>query len=220
MPRPNDLVAGKYCIERVVAEGGMGVVYAAQHLALDQRVALKVLLFDALQAHELVERFVREARAAARLRSEHVVRVTDAGALESGAPFLVMEYLQGCDLAELLRLEGPLPPADVADYALQVLAALAQAHAASIIHRDLKPANLFLSVRDDGSNILKVLDFGISKQTSQKLQWKELTGKAVLGTPNYMSPEQLRFEQERRRARRHLVARRRLLRAPVGPLAI
>jgi serine/threonine protein kinase len=191
-PRRDDVVAGKYCIERVVAEGGMGVVYAAHHIALDQRVALKVLIFDAHHGHEHVERFVREARAAARLRSEHVVRVTDAGALDCGAPFLVMEYLQGCDLAELLRLEGPLPPADVADYALQALAALAQAHAAGIVHRDLKPANLFLAVRDDGSNVLKVLDFGISKQTSQNANWKELTGKAVLGTPYYMSPEQLR----------------------------
>lgn len=192
LPKPGDVIAGKYRIEKVVGEGGMGIVYAAHHLVLDQRVALKLLLVDALRGHEVVERFVREAQAAARLRSEHVVRVTDAGALDDGLPFLVMEFLQGCDLAELLRLEGPLAPADVADAMLQALSALGQAHAAGIVHRDLKPANLFLAVRDDGSNLLKVLDFGISKQQSVKAQWKELTGKAVLGTPSYMSPEQLR----------------------------
>jgi eukaryotic-like serine/threonine-protein kinase len=192
LPKPGDVVAGKYRIEKVVGEGGMGIVYAAHHLVLDQRVALKLLLLDALQGDETVERFVREAQAAARLRSEHVVRVTDAGALDSGLPFLVMEFLQGCDLAELLALDGSLPSSDTADYMLQALAALALAHAAGIIHRDLKPANFFLAIRDDGSNILKILDFGISKQQSTKAQWKELTGKAVLGTPAYMSPEQLR----------------------------
>ncbi len=194
-PRSSDAVsvsaAGRE-IEKVVGEGGMGIVYAAHHTVLDQRVALKLLLVDALQGAETVERFVREAQAAARLRSEHVVRVMDAGALDGGLPFLVMEFLQGCDLAELLALEGRLEPADVADCMLQALAALSQAHAAGIVHRDLKPANLFLATRDDGSNVVKVLDFGISKQQSAKAQWKELTGKAVLGTPAYMSPEQLR----------------------------
>jgi hypothetical protein len=192
LPKAGDVVAGKYRIEKIVGEGGMGVVYAAHHLMLDQRVALKLLLLDSPHGEETVERFVREARAAARMRSEHVVRVTDAGALESGLPFLVMEYLNGCDLAELLRLEGPMRPEDVADTVLQVLAALAEAHAAGIIHRDLKPANLYLALRDDGTNIIKILDFGISKQKTERSQWKELTGKAVLGTPHYMSPEQLR----------------------------
>jgi eukaryotic-like serine/threonine-protein kinase len=192
LPKVGDVVAGKYRIEKVVGEGGMGIVYAAHHLVLDQRVALKLLLVDSVRGDETVERFVREAQAAARLRSEHVVRVTDAGALDSGVPFLAMEFLQGCDLAELVSLDGPLPAADVADYLLQVLSALAQAHAAGIVHRDLKPANLFLALREDGSNIIKVLDFGISKQRSERAQWKELTGKAVLGTPAYMSPEQLR----------------------------
>ncbi len=196
LPSPGDVVAGKYRIEHVVGEGGMGVVYAAQHLVLDQRVALKVLVVDSLQGEEKVERFVREARAAARLRSEHVVRVTDAGALDRGLPFLVMEYLQGRDLAELLQADGPLAPETVADHLLQVLAALAEAHAAGIVHRDLKPANLFLAVRSDGSQVVKVLDFGISKQKSERAQWKELTGKAILGTPAYMSPEQLRCSKD------------------------
>ncbi len=189
---PGDIVAGKYRIETVVGEGGMGVVYAAHHVALNQRVALKLLLVDSPGGEETVERFVREAQAAARLRTEHVVRVTDAGALDSGLPFLVMEYLQGCDLAELVALDGPLPAHDVADYMLQVLAGLALAHTAGIVHRDLKPANIFLALRGDGSNIIKILDFGISKQKSEGTRWKELTGKALLGTPAYMSPEQLR----------------------------
>jgi serine/threonine-protein kinase len=192
LPKAGDVVAGKYRIEKVVGEGGMGIVYAAHHLVLDQRVALKLLLVDALRGAETVERFVREAQAAARLNSDHVVRVTDAGALDSGLPFLVMEYLEGCDLAELLRLDGPMAVYDVVDFTLQALTALAQAHAAGIVHRDLKPANLFVAARDDGSSLVKVLDFGISKQQSTKAQWKELTGKSVLGTPAYMSPEQLR----------------------------
>jgi eukaryotic-like serine/threonine-protein kinase len=192
LPKAGDVVAGKYRIEKIAGEGGMGIVYAAHHLVLDQRVALKLLLVDSLRGEETVERFVREAQAAARLRSEHVVRVTDAGATDRGLPFLVMEYLQGHDLAGLVERDGPLPSADVADYLLQVLSALAQAHTAGIVHRDLKPANLFLALREDGSNIIKVLDFGVSKQKSERTRWKELTGKAVLGTPAYMSPEQLR----------------------------
>ena len=172
LPKPGDVVAGKYRIER--------------------RVALKVLLVDAMRGDETVERFVREAQAAARLDSEHVVRVMDAGSLENGLPFFVMEHLEGYDLDEMLTLEGPIEPTMLVDYTLQVLAALAQAHAAGIVHRDLKPANLFLAVTDDGRDIIKVLDFGISKQDSDRAHWKQLTGQGILGTPSYMSPEQLR----------------------------
>ena len=192
LPRPGDVVGGKYRIEKVVGRGGMGVVYLAHHLVLDQRVALKLLLVDPAQGNDTVERFLREAQAAARLRSDHVVRVMDAGALDTGHPYLAMEYLEGCDLAELLSLEGPQPYQETADYMLQALAALAQAHTAGIVHRDLKPANLFLAVREDKSNILKILDFGISKQKGDRSHLKDLTGQAVLGTPVYMSPEQLR----------------------------
>lgn len=192
LPKAGDVVAGKYRIEKIVGEGGMGVVFAAHHLMLDQRVAVKVLLVDAARGEEVVERFVREAQAAARVKSDHVVRVMDAGSLDNGLPFLVMEYLEGCDLAELLSLEGPLAPTDVCDYMLQVLAALGQAHAAGIVHRDLKPANLFLRARDESPNLVKILDFGISKQESERARWKQLTGQACLGTPAYMSPEQLR----------------------------
>jgi serine/threonine-protein kinase len=192
LPKAGDIVAGKYRIEKVVGEGGMGVVFAAHHLTLDQRVAVKVLLVDAAQGEEVVERFVREAQAAARVQSDHVVRIMDAGSLDNGLPFLVMERLEGCDLEDLLSLRGPLPLTDVCDYVLQVLAALGKAHAAGIVHRDLKPANLFLHTCDEGTSLVKVLDFGISKQASERVRWKELTGQACLGTPPYMSPEQLR----------------------------
>jgi serine/threonine-protein kinase len=192
LPKPGDLVAGKYRIEKVVGEGGMGVVYAAHHLVLEQRVALKVLLVGATRADDVIERFVREAQAAARLQSEHVVRVMDAGALENELPFFVMEHLEGRDLADMLKTDGPFGVEVLADYALQVLAALAQAHAAGIIHRDIKPANFFLAAVEHDRKIIKILDFGISKQESDRAQWKELTGQSILGTPAYMSPEQLR----------------------------
>jgi serine/threonine-protein kinase len=192
LPKVGDVVVGKYRIEKVVGEGGMGVVFAARHEALDQLVAVKVLLADAAKGDGVIERFVREAQAAARLQSEHVARVFDAGSLENDTPFLVMEYLEGCDLEELLELNKTLPVADACDYILQALAAMAQAHAVGIIHRDLKPANLYLAVRPDGTNVIKILDFGISKQTTTTGREKALTGRAVLGSPAYMPPEQLR----------------------------
>lgn len=192
MPRVGDVIAGKYRLEQVAGEGGMGVVYAAQHLVLRQRVAVKVLLPDAATSELVIERFAREAQAAARIQSEHVARVMDAGSTDTGAPFLVMEYLEGCDLEELLNVEGPLPLEDVADYLLQSLEALAHAHAGGLVHRDIKPANLFLACRPDGGNVIKMLDFGISKATQSTPEQKVLTGHAVLGSPVYMSPEQLR----------------------------
>ncbi len=195
MPKVGDLIAGKYRLEKVAGEGGMGIVYAAEHLVLRQRVAVKVLLPDAASSDAVVERFSREAQAAARIQSEHVARVMDAGSLASGAPFLVMEFLEGCDLCELLALEGKLSQTDVADVMLQALEALAHAHAVGIVHRDLKPANLFLHTRPDGSTVVKMLDFGISKAKARPGE-KVLTGQAVLGSPVYMSPEQLRNSKE------------------------
>jgi eukaryotic-like serine/threonine-protein kinase len=194
LPKVGDLLAGKYKVERAIAVGGMGAVFAAHHEVLGQRVAVKVLAQKAMLEEEAtVARFIREAQAAARLQTEHVARVTDAGTLDSGLPFLVMEYLEGCDLAELLKLSGPLPCQDVVDYVLQGLEAVAQAHAVNIVHRDLKPSNLFLALRPDGSNIIKILDFGISKTShSESQEAKSLTGNAVLGSPAYMSPEQVR----------------------------
>jgi serine/threonine-protein kinase len=193
MPKVGDVVAGKYRLEKVAGEGGMGIVYAAEHLVLKQRVAVKVLLPSAAQSDAVVERFAREAQAAAKITSEHVARVMDAGSLKSGAPFLVMEFLEGCDLEELLELsKEPLQVEEAVDYIIQALEGLAHAHAAGIVHRDLKPANLFLACRPDGGNTIKLLDFGISKSVKARPEDKRLTGQHVLGSPIYMSPEQLR----------------------------
>ena len=192
MPRIGDVIADKYRLDKVAGEGGMGIVYAAEHLVLKQRVAVKVLLPGAATSEAVVERFRSEARAAAKIDSEHVARVLDAGSLSSGAPFLVMEFLEGCDLEELLALQKSLPVTETVDYLIQALEGLAHAHAAGIIHRDLKPANLFLACRPDGTNAIKLLDFGISKTTKATANDKKLTGHHVLGSPTYMSPEQLR----------------------------
>ncbi len=191
---PGEVVAGKYRILETAGQGGMAIVYAAHHLVLDQRVAVKVLVAQGARDEVTTERFVREAQAAARLQSEHAVRVMDAGVLTTGQPYLVMEYLEGCDLAELLELNGPIEIPELVDYMLQALEGIAHAHAARIVHRDVKPSNLFITVRPDGSNTVKVLDFGISKSTVEQVdpQAMKLTGNIVLGSPAYMSPEQVR----------------------------
>ena len=192
--RQGEVIAGKYVIERVLGEGGMGIVVQATHMHLDERVAIKFLLPQALGNEEAVARFAREARAAVKIKSEHVARVSDVGTLETGAPYMVMEYLHGQDLAELVRTQGPLPTQDAADYLLQACEAIAEAHALGIVHRDLKPANLFLIRRADGSPCVKVLDFGISKMTSPGSSGSDLgmtRTHAIMGSPLYMSPEQM-----------------------------
>ncbi|HEX6274620.1 MAG TPA: protein kinase [Polyangiaceae bacterium] len=192
--KEGDVLAGKYRIERVLGEGGMGVVVAAMHLQLDERVAIKFLLPGALHNPEAVARFAREARAAVKIKSEHVARVSDVGTLETGAPYMVMEFLQGRDLAAVLAHGGPLAPADAAEHVLQACEALAEAHALGIVHRDLKPANLFLAKRADGSPCVKVLDFGISKLTSASSSGADFgmtKTHAIMGSPLYMSPEQM-----------------------------
>ncbi len=193
-PRSGDILAGKYRVERVIGEGGMGVVLAATHLRLGQRVAIKLMRKDAIN-EEAVERFLREARALVRLRSEHVTRVIDVGEAENGVPFMVMEYLEGSDLSHLVHQRGALAVKDAVEYLLQACEAIAEAHAAGIIHRDLKPANLFLTRAPDGSDSIKVLDFGISKSNEPEdgPQSKNLTATTtVFGSPAYMSPEQMR----------------------------
>ncbi|MFS8067182.1 MAG: serine/threonine-protein kinase [Byssovorax sp.] len=193
-PKSGDVLAGKYRVERVIGEGGMGVVLAATHLRLGQRVAIKLMRRDVVN-EEAVERFLREARALVRLRSEHVTRVIDAGEAENGVPFLVMEYLEGSDLSHLVDQRGALAVKDAVEYLLQACEAIAEAHAAGIIHRDLKPANLFLTRAPDGSDSIKVLDFGISKliEPEDGSQSKKLTATTtVFGSPAYMSPEQMR----------------------------
>ena len=190
--QPGDILAGKYRVERVLGRGGMGVVVAAHHLQLDEKVALKFLLPDALGNPEAVGRFLREARAAVKIKSEHVARVIDVGQLENGSPYMVMEYLEGGDLAGWLRQRGALPVEQAVDFVLQASEALAEAHALGIVHRDLKPANLFCILRADGQLSIKVLDFGISKLTLPGLIASDLTiTTAVVGSPVYMSPEQL-----------------------------
>jgi serine/threonine-protein kinase len=193
---PGQVLAGKFQIERVLGKGGMGVVVAAQHLQLGQLVALKFLLPEALRNPEVTERFLREARAAVRLKSEHVGRVIDVGTLDTGAPYLVMEYLEGQDLDSFRKAHARLPVAQAVSFVLQAAEAIAEAHAIGIVHRDLKPANLFLTVRADGSPSVKVLDFGIAKATEGTDDFSLTKTAAVMGSPAYMSPEQLRSARD------------------------
>jgi len=188
-----DVLASKYRVERVLGTGGMGVVVAAHHLQLDQKVALKFLLPEALKNAEAVARFDREARAAVRIQSEHVARIIDVGRLETGAPYMVMEYLEGGDLSGWLKQRGPMPVEQAVDFVLQACEAIADAHALGIVHRDLKPANLFCIRRTDGQLSIKVLDFGISKVTTPGLATDVAMTRtsAIIGSPLYMSPEQM-----------------------------
>ena len=194
------LLAGKYRVERVLGQGGMGVVVAATHVQLEQRVAVKFLLPEATAHPQSVARFLREARAAVRIQSEFVARVIDVGTLEeTQTPYMVMEYLEGQDLEGVIRDVGPLPVPEAVEYTLQACAALAEAHSLGIVHRDLKPANLFRIVRADGAPVIKVLDFGISKMALGRDSTADasLTAtSAVLGTPMYMSPEQIRSTRD------------------------
>ena len=200
--REGDILAGKYRVEKVLGVGGMGVVVAAMHLELEQRVALKFLLKTAAQSPAVVARFSREARAAAKIKSQHVARVSDVGTLEDGIPYIVMEYLEGRDLSDVLTRQGPLPPGAAVDYVLQACEAIAEAHAAGFVHRDLKPSNLFLAKQADGVEIVKVLDFGISKAViidsePQSVRQGALTGTTdIFGSPMYMSPEQLKSSRD------------------------
>lgn len=189
------VLAGKYRVERVIGSGGMGHVVEATHLELDELVALKFLNADGMNDPETLARFRREAKLAAKIKSEHVAKVTDVGRLESGAPFIVMELLRGRDLSQVLRERRCLPVSEAVDYLLQAMEAIAEAHAIGIVHRDLKPQNLFLTTRKDGSVCVKVLDFGISKlmPSSETVETEgSLTSTtSTLGSPLYMSPEQM-----------------------------
>lgn len=197
VPDVGQVLAGKYRVERVLGQGGMGVVVQAMHLQLEERVAVKFLLPDYAQQPEAAARFLREARAAVKIKSEHVARVIDVGTLETGAPYMVMEFLSGRDLSDILEARKQLPVEEAVEYVLQATEALAEAHAAGIVHRDLKPANLFLTQRADGSAIVKVLDFGISKvlvptDSSPGADHSLTKTSAMMGSPLYMSPEQMR----------------------------
>jgi serine/threonine protein kinase len=196
VPAPGDVIAGKYEVERVLGVGGMGFVVSARHLQLGQRVAVKFMRGEAARDPNAASRFLREARAAVSLSSEHVTKVLDVGTLESGAPYMVMEYLSGGDLAAVLHRSGPMSVADALNYVLQACEAIAEAHARGIVHRDLKPSNLFVTQHVDGTPLVKVLDFGISKMVDFNAPQgggHTLTASgAVMGSPMYMSPEQVR----------------------------
>jgi eukaryotic-like serine/threonine-protein kinase len=183
------IIANKYRVEGILGRGAMGVVLAARHLDLRHLVAIKVLPRDVAELKTARERFLREARVAARIHSQHVCRVLDTGTMDDGTPFFVMEYLDGIDLCAELQQRGRLELTEAVAYIRQACEALTVAHGAGIVHRDLKPANLFLLGRTGRFRLLKVLDFGVSKALQDQ---GALTSTATLvGSPLYMSPEQL-----------------------------
>lgn len=187
------VIAGKYRVDRVLGSGGMGVVVQATHLELKEFVAIK-LLVRASESDEFGQRFLREARAAARLKSPHVARSFDVGTLDNGVRYMVMEYLQGADMARLAAERGQMPVSLAIEYLLQACDAIAEAHQHGIIHRDLKPANLFIVSQPDGSAMVKVLDFGISKLAGTPSSQPDLAmtrSRCMMGTPLYASPEQM-----------------------------
>ena len=188
--RPGDVVAGKYVVDREIAAGGMGLVFSARHVELDQAVALKFMRAE-LRGQISTSRFTLEARATAKLRSAHVARVFDVGVLEDGTPYMVMELLEGIDLERLIEDRGRLSPEIAAELVTQACEAVAEAHNAGIIHRDLKPANLFLTKTPQGAPFVKVLDFGISKATIDAPTRATAAG-TIMGSPPYMSPETLK----------------------------
>lgn len=186
------ILLGKYRVEKVLGQGGMGIVVAARHEQLGELFAIKMMLPEALTYEDARERFMREARSAARLKSEHVARVHDVGTFENGAPYMIMEHLTGGDLSSVLDRRGPLPVGEAALYAYQACEAVAEAHALGIIHRDLKPSNMFLTRRPNDTACVKVIDFGISKDLDPNKVGPALTKTGmIIGTPVYMGPEQM-----------------------------
>ncbi len=186
-----DLVDGKYRLLRVIGEGGWGVVFEGENVRTLKRVAIKLLRARPDLTADIRNRFEREAQAAGRIGSEHIVEVFDLGTVADGTHYMVMELLSGEDLASRLRAQGPLDPTVAARIVMQVLEGLGAAHEAGIMHRDLKPENLFLCPTRSGEDFVKILDFGISKFTTPGMTSATMTG-AVLGSPFYMAPEQAR----------------------------
>ena len=195
VPKEGDIIDGKYLVGTVIGEGGMGVVLSGEHMQLRQPIAIKVLAPKYAADRQFRARFLREARAAASLSSDHAVRIIDVGTTAEKLPFMVMERLEGESLESRLE-RGPLSVPMTLDIVAQALSAIADAHARGLVHRDLKPGNLFLTPKDDGSLRVKVLDFGISKsmlEVDASATDASLTApRALLGSPLYMSPEQLR----------------------------
>ena len=184
------LIEENYALERVIGCGRSGIVATARHARLGLRVALKFLRPDKPRTPEVVKRFVREGQISARIQNAHVTRVLDIGRLPGGEPFIVMEHLEGCDLAALLDARGPLASADAASYVRQACFGLASTHASGIIHRDLKPANLFLTLAPNGAPLVKLLDFGSAEQRGGE---QEPTPEPLdLGSAPIVAPEQLK----------------------------
>jgi serine/threonine-protein kinase len=190
--REGDLLAGKFRVERLLGSGGMGVVVEATHVTLKDRVALKFLRSPKFADRETITRFLREAQAAARIKSPHVARVLDVGTLDDGAPYMVMEFLEGTDLATILDRDGVFPIEQAVTYALQTCEALAAAHASNVVHRDVKPSNIFLTQGPDRAPLIKVLDFGISKMLDGTTSGSITETQRAVGSPSYMAPEQMR----------------------------
>lgn len=190
------ILLGKYRVEKELGRGAMGYVVAARHEHLGELFAIKLMLPEVLEIPGAAARFLRETRACARIKSEHVVRVTDSGESEGGVPFMVMEYLTGEDLQSLLDKRRVFPMHEAISYVLQACEAIAEAHTLGIVHRDLKPSNLFLAERPNGKPCVKVLDFGISKDLENRPDGaSKLTATgSVVGTPSYMSPEQMQAQ--------------------------
>ena len=192
LPKTGDVLLGKYLLEQRLGEGGMGVVFAARHEILGQRVAVKLVQPSMVTNQEAVARFVNEARASARIDNDHVARVLDVGTIDGNVPYMVLEYLDGEDLEHVVDRRGLLPVAELVDTILEAIEGVASAHAVGIVHRDLKPSNLFVAKRPDGTTRVKVLDFGISKMAGDPSAQNVTRTNSVLGSPLYMSPEQLR----------------------------
>ncbi|MEA2752080.1 MAG: eukaryotic-like serine/threonine-protein kinase [Myxococcales bacterium] len=194
LPKAGDVIAGKYSLERIIGQGGMGAVFAARHVKLGHAVAIKVMLADR-QNEEAARRFMNEGRASAHIQNEHVVRIFDIDE-ERGYAYMVLELLQGEDLGQVLEAQGRLAPHVAVGYVIQALDGVRQAHALGIVHRDLKPSNLFLARSQNGNVVVKVLDFGISKargaSSLDMAPHQQTSTAAMLGSPLYMSPEQLR----------------------------
>ncbi len=196
---PGQVVAGIYRIDRVVGEGGMGMVLAATHLPSGRTVALKVLQADAAGEEAAVARFWREVRAMSHLTHPNVVRIFDVGSLADDTPYMAMELLSGETLGARMTKLGPMPVATARGLMLQACDAVAAAHAIGVVHRDLKPDNMFLTRGEAGDEVLKVLDFGISKTMRATVaddQQKLTKTTDVFGSPMYMSPEQLKASRD------------------------
>jgi serine/threonine protein kinase len=189
------LIQGKYRLEGLLGRGGMSVVFRAEHVILRQPVAIKFLNVDRCEP-SAISRFLREGRSIARIRSEHVARVIDVDTVAGTLPYMVLECLHGQDLSQTLQQRGPLPLEQAVDYVMQALEAVAEAHTLNIVHRDLKPSNLFVVQRADGQQSIKVIDFGISKSVEDSDQTAFTQKHSILGSPEYMAPEQALGEVE------------------------